>query len=313
MAFWLKLGYFTGARDDPRYWLNEVPWVSDSPGRDSPRWAGRPRPRRGTIYPPFGPRYEVGDRLVMYLTGVALCPAILEVTGQPRWDPARVDREATIGEGNTWDVVTEVRAVYGVPLSQAPNLEVLGLPPRSVLRKGHVRLEDWQYAEAERAIGRGRGRRHRRAPAASGTREERVAVEEGTVEGYEVIRPAEVGRAVRRESRLVTDYARYLTEGGDAVVRNKIRTPQGLLYSDLYNETRKQLVEAKAGTSRNDIRMAIGQLADYRRFIAPRPACAVLLEAKPSPDLLSLLETERIVAVWRQGEVFADNGGGAFT
>ena len=31
--------------------------------------------------------------------------------------------------------------------------------------------------------------------------------------------------------------------------------------------------------------MAIGQLADYRRFIEARPSCAVLLPERPRPDL----------------------------
>jgi len=50
--------------------------------------------------------------------------------------------------------------------------------------------------------------------------------------------------------------------GGDEVVRNKL-LPSGsshALYSDVYNATRKHLVEAKAGTGRGDVRVAIGQL-----------------------------------------------------
>jgi hypothetical protein len=88
MASWLKRGYFTAAPEaDPNYWLERT-WVSDSPGRASPRWRQRPRPRTGKVYPPFGPRYRVGDRLVVYITGRGVCPAILEVVGEPTWNPA---------------------------------------------------------------------------------------------------------------------------------------------------------------------------------------------------------------------------------
>ena len=87
----------------------------------------------------------------------------------------------------------------------------------------------------------------------------------------------------------------------------------GPLYSDLYNETRGQLIEAKAGTSRSDVRMAIGQLADYARMIKPSPRCAVLLEARPSQDLIDLLHSQDFAVIWRDGPGFCDNVGGTFT
>lgn len=53
--------------------------------------------------------------------------------------------------------------------------------------------------------------------------------------------------------------------------------------------------------------MAIGQLCDYRRFIDPRPRCAVLLPARPRDDLAVLLEGLGI------GLVYAQEGGGFVT
>ncbi len=85
------------------------------------------------------------------------------------------------------------------------------------------------------------------------------------------------------------------------------------MYSDLFNDTRNQLVEAKSGISRNDVRMGIGQLVDYARFVDKRARRAVLLDARPDPDLLKLLDTQGIAAVWRLGDGFADNANGAFT
>jgi hypothetical protein len=62
------------------------------------------------------------------------------------------------------------------------------------------------------------------------------------------------------------------------------------------------------------LRMAIGQLADYRRFIDPRPSCGVLLPERPRSDLETLLSTESVAMVWPIADgKFADNRAGAFT
>ena len=271
MRWWLKVGYFTDAAEaDADYWLRR-PFVGDGPGRVSPRWKTRPRPRRGQLYPPHGPRYEVGDRLVIYVTGIGKCPAILEVTGEPRWDPERVDRDDRPGEGDQWGVVTPVGGISAVRLDDAPALELLGMTRGALRRKGHVRLEEWQYREAERLIA-GRRRRSGKPPLARD-----VPIEAGTIEGYEVLPSAGVRRAVRREARLQHDYASWMEAQGESITRKQIAVPGGTttMYSDIFNKGRNQLIEAKAGTDRNDVRMAIGQLADYGRF-APGAQQAVL-------------------------------------
>jgi hypothetical protein len=59
--------------------------------------------------------------------------------------------------------------------------------------------------------------------------------------------------------------------------------------------------------------MAIGQLADYARFLDRDADRALLLEARPHPDRIDLLSTQGIKVIWREGSGFADNAGGAFT
>jgi hypothetical protein len=142
-----------------------------------------------------------------------------------------------------------------------------------------------------------------------------VPIEEGAIEGYDVLTTSEQRKAYRREAKLVDDFAKYLRARGDTVSRNKLdaEAAAGAIYSDLFNESRNQLIEAKAVVSRSAIRMAIGQLADYVRFIEPRPKRAVLLDARPDPDLLDLLSTQGIAVVWRAGSSFADDADGAFT
>jgi hypothetical protein len=70
------------------------------------------------------------------------------------------------------------------------------------------------------------------------------------------------------------------------------------MFSDVYDATRNNLLEAKGTVTREAIRMAIGQLADYRRFIEPRPSCGVLLPERPRADLVMLLTTEGLAIVW---------------
>jgi hypothetical protein len=122
-------------------------------------------------------------------------------------------------------------------------------------------------------------------------------------------------RARREESKLVADYSDYLLARGHLVYRHKIKVPgtAGILYTDLFNETRGQLIEAKAGISRDDVRMAIGQLADYARFIKPAPQRAILLEAIPTPDLCRLLRDQGVATIWRDGAAFVDDADGQFT
>jgi hypothetical protein len=310
VAYWLKLGYFTNAQEGlPNYWLKRT-WVSDGPGRDSPRWATLRKPRKGDLYPPFSPQYEIGDLLVVYVTGLQVCPAILEVVAEPRWDPAWVDAHAKQGESKQWGVVTDVKGLWELPLDKAPHLDEIHVANSSIQRQGHVELKDWQYEEAERLI----AKRKRRKPAVPKAKSVNVPVEAGHVEGYEVTHRATVQRAERREARLVRDYQKSLEAKGDEVARKKLLPSDQTrpLFSDVFNVTRGQLIEAKASGDRGDIRMAIGQLADYGRFVPPKSSRAVLLEVKPHRDLLELLKTQKIAVIWRRGENFVDNAGGKF-
>ena len=72
------------------------------------------------------------------------------------------------------------------------------------------------------------------------------------------------------------------------------------LFVDLFDLTHWQLLEAKATTSREAIRMAIGQLRDYKRYYYGRhPSLAVLLSSRPSVGCIKLLTDNRIAVIWR--------------
>jgi hypothetical protein len=117
-----------------------------------------------------------------------------------------------------------------------------------------------------------------------------VAVEENIGTSFEV-GPREATTATRREGELVD---RYLTWMGLGHVfgRWKLRAPDQLrpLLTDIYDETENILYEAKGTATRVAIRMAIGQLFDYRRHIDRQGVrLAILLPHRPSDDLVELV------------------------
>jgi hypothetical protein len=57
--------------------------------------------------------------------------------------------------------------------------------------------------------------------------------------------------------------------------------------------------------------MAIGQLMDYRRFTPSETRVAVLIPEKPRTDLLALLESAGVHAIWPAGDGFDAAGLGS--
>ncbi|WP_405659765.1 restriction endonuclease [Streptomyces sp. RK9] len=118
--------------------------------------------------------------------------------------------------------------------------------------------------------------------------------------------------AERREASLVRDYVEHLRSEGHDVVRHKI-IPRGVLkalYTDIYDVTDEVLIEAKGTVHRDAIRLAIGQLFDYRRHIIPSPSgLALLVPSKPEEDLLDLCTSVEIKVIWPEGDGYAQSPG----
>ncbi|MGY0024284.1 restriction endonuclease [Streptomyces sp. YJ-C3] len=112
--------------------------------------------------------------------------------------------------------------------------------------------------------------------------------------------------AIRRESPLVHAYGAHLRARGHRVGRKRLY-PAGevnALLTDLFDYTSNTLVEAKGTTTREAVRMAIGQLYDYRRFISPVPTLAILTPGRPRKDLRDLCAAMSIHSIWREGDEF---------
>jgi nucleoid DNA-binding protein len=96
--------------------------------------------------------------------------------------------------------------------------------------------------------------------------------------------------AVQKEARLTERFQQYLEIHGRTVMRYRI-TPAGTppLYSDLADTTENTLYEAKGSADRMSVRLALGQVLDYGRYIEGS-RLAVLLPGAPADDLVGLLE-----------------------
>jgi hypothetical protein len=84
------------------------------------------------------------------------------------------------------------------------------------------------------------------------------------------------------------------------------------IYSDLWIEARRALIEAKNSDGRDSVRQAIGQLYDYGRFHEPPVNLAILFPYKTNKDRVDLLKSARIETVWPHGDKFRDSAKGLF-
>lgn len=149
----------------------------------------------------------------------------------------------------------------------------------------------------------------------TGPSKSNVPIEQQQTEKAYVAPSNEPYEAERREQTLVLEFEAHLRSLGHKVFRHRI-LPSGEarpLFTDLYDESLDMLVEAKGSVERNSIRMAIGQLADYKRFVSdgkPRHL-AVLLPSEPRKDLCDLLASQGIDLIYKGRAGFNDSTGGA--
>jgi hypothetical protein len=119
--------------------------------------------------------------------------------------------------------------------------------------------------------------------------------------------------AEHREHDLVLAFREHLLSKGHEVVRLKIvpSAEAKPLFADLFDRSTNTLFEAKGTVERGSIRMAVGQLLDYRRFIEPAPRLAVLLATVPRQDLQEYLQSAGVELAWREGKRFKGSAGEA--
>ncbi|WP_030710533.1 hypothetical protein [Streptomyces griseus] len=121
--------------------------------------------------------------------------------------------------------------------------------------------------------------------------------------------PASQRKVKRREGELVKAFIAHLTAAGHKThsFQFTIAGEPGTLTPDLYDVNDHALYEAKGLTTRANVRMAIGQLADYRRRVPNNKTLrvAVLLPTAPTTDVQELLEEQNIALVYQTDDGFA--------
>ena len=120
--------------------------------------------------------------------------------------------------------------------------------------------------------------------------------------------------AERREQKLVLALEAHLVALGHEVSRQRLLPPGEArpILTDLFDATTGMLIEAKGSVERNAVRMAIGQLCDYRRFFAVGEVkyVAALFPTEPRADLCDLLREQDVIVVYRTEKGFEDSTGG---
>ena len=73
------------------------------------------------------------------------------------------------------------------------------------------------------------------------------------------------------------------------------------MYTDIFVVETEELIEAKASSSREHIRMALGQILDYARYI-PHASLTVLVPTKPPIEMIELLIANGVGVTWEFGD-----------
>ncbi|MFF4542779.1 hypothetical protein ACFY1J_00805 [Streptomyces sp. NPDC001406] len=115
--------------------------------------------------------------------------------------------------------------------------------------------------------------------------------------------------AVRREAELTQEYKEHLESLGHRVGAFQIRV-KGLsstLRTDLYDATDHTLYEVKGASAREDVRMALGQLLDYSRYVSTKanpstPKRTILLPTQPDADMYDLCRIYEVDIMYRAND-----------
>ncbi|WP_370362114.1 hypothetical protein [Catenulispora sp. MAP12-49] len=104
---------------------------------------------------------------------------------------------------------------------------------------------------------------------------------------------------LRPEALLEKLFSRFVIKQGFPVWRFEIRHTADCspLYTDVWIGGLNLLVEAKSSASRDSVRMALGQLLDYTRFL-DKPAQAILVPSRPEGDVLELARSQGTPVIW---------------
>lgn len=127
-----------------------------------------------------------------------------------------------------------------------------------------------------------------------------VGSENNTSVEYEM-QPKTGTIARRDEALLVVHFESWLRGTKHEVQRVRIRIPgeRHELVTDTYDSTERILYEAKSGVDRATVRLGIGQVLDYLRFL-PNVRGRLLLPSEPTSDLKHLIKSCELGLAYRR-------------
>jgi hypothetical protein len=115
----------------------------------------------------------------------------------------------------------------------------------------------------------------------------------------------------KKEARLVEEYNLYRKgKKLEDLKRHSLQPPlfKTNFFTDGFEAESKTLIEAKKSHKRENIRMAIGQLLDYRKLLEEDNVkvnnLAILVPSCPSKDLLELLKDLKIKIIFKKDNIF---------
>ncbi|QAY72989.1 hypothetical protein ET445_06165 [Agromyces protaetiae] len=143
-----------------------------------------------------------------------------------------------------------------------------------------------------------------RAQMPSDPRSQQVPIEINSTQFFETA-GSKGALAVRKESQLVDDFVSSQPDHVFSRWAITLPSEHTRLLTDIYDEGDRTLYEAKALSGRSDVRMAVGQLYDYKRHVAVDGLqCSVLLPERPSNDLRDLIQSAGLGVAYRESSGF---------
>jgi hypothetical protein len=137
-----------------------------------------------------------------------------------------------------------------------------------------------------------------------------VPAETPSVEPTEVLASKQGRVEIQKEALLREKFRAWRDRSGGCLRGIEIDTLNSKLRVDLYDPSVNVLIEVKAHASRDLLRLAVGQLFDYRRYLKFPVRLAVLVPARPDEDLMGLLSAANVGAIWPHETSFRDSTGG---
>ncbi|MEV6422637.1 hypothetical protein [Streptomyces sp. NPDC051662] len=139
------------------------------------------------------------------------------------------------------------------------------------------------------------------------------AAASGKLMPVQAVKVAEFARATsaattvrRRKALLIESYVNHLESQGHSVGSFQIRIEgrTTTLRTDLFDATDHVLYEAQGSSDRDAVRIALGRLLDYRRYVRHdrrqyEPKSVILLPGRPDVDLEALLANHKTSLIYQ--------------